>query len=138
MVPAALRRSVEATKRRAQQTVFWPGFNSDITNIVRACEACQTMLPSQQQELYLNDDNSTRPFESVSADYFTAAVKAFLVITDRLSGWPAVISCGRDTTAAATIRHFRRYFRDMGDPGSLYAFTPMEDHSSPETSSQSS
>ncbi|XP_050709713.1 uncharacterized protein LOC126994436 [Eriocheir sinensis] len=127
VVPATLRRSVlarlhdshrgaEATKRRAQQTVFWPGINSDITNVVRACDACQTMLPSQQKEPYLNDDRPTRPFESVSADHFTVAGKAFLIIADRLSGWPAVAPCGRDTTTAATIRQFRCYFRDVGVP----------------------
>ena len=41
-------RGVEATKRRARQTVWWPNINNDITNVVRSCEACQIMLPSQQ------------------------------------------------------------------------------------------
>ncbi|XP_064105993.1 uncharacterized protein LOC135215363 [Macrobrachium nipponense] len=54
VVPAALRRrtlphlqnshrGVEATKRRARQSVLWPGIDSDIANTVRACEACQTL-----------------------------------------------------------------------------------------------
>ncbi|XP_050703391.1 uncharacterized protein LOC126988980 [Eriocheir sinensis] len=74
------------------------------------------MLPSQQQEHLLCDDNPTRPFESVSADFFTAAGKHFLVVVDRLSGWPVVVTCGSDTTSAATIRYFRRLFRDLGVP----------------------
>ncbi|XP_045133033.1 uncharacterized protein LOC123517147 [Portunus trituberculatus] len=59
VVPVASRKLVlrrlhdshcraEDTKRRAQQTMFWPGINEDITNVVRACDACQTLLPSQQ------------------------------------------------------------------------------------------
>lgn len=127
VVPAALRKSVlrrlhdshrgaEATKRRAKQTVFWPGINADITNVVRACDACQTLLPSQQQEEYRNDDHPTRPFESISADFFSVAGKSFLVIVDRLSGWPVVFSCGKDTTAAATIKQFNRYFSEKGAP----------------------
>lgn len=127
VVPAALRRTVlarlhdshrgaEATKRRAQQTVFWPGINADITNTVRACEPCQVLQPSQQQEPLMNDDDPNRPFESVSADFFSVAGKSFLVIADRLSGWPVVIPCGHDTTSAATIRQFRCYFRDVGVP----------------------
>ena len=126
VVPAALRKSVlrrlhdshrgaEATKRRAKQTVFWPGINADITNVVRACDACQTLLPSQQQEEYRNDDHPRRPFESISAD-FSVAGKSFLVIVDRLSGWPVVFPCGKDTTAAATIKHFNRYFGEKGAP----------------------
>jgi len=117
VVPAALRRRVlarlhdshrgaESTKRRTRQAVYWPGIDSDITNIVRACELCQIMLPSQQQEPLLCDENPTRPFQSVSADFFTAAGKFFLIYADRLSGWPAVVPCNSDTTSAATIRHF--------------------------------
>ena len=127
VVPAALRRrtlthlhdshrGVEATKRRAKQAVFWPGIDSDIKNTVQACESCQVLQPSQQQEPLLNDDTPTRPFESVSADFFTIAGKSFLVIVDRLSGWPVVIPCKGDTTASTTARIFCRYFREVGVP----------------------
>ena len=127
VVPEALRRrtlarlhdchrGVEATKRRARQAVFWPGINSDIANTVQACEPCQIMQPSQQQEPMFNDDNPNRPFESVSADFFSVAGKSFLVITDRLSGWPVVVPCKGDTTASNTIRIFCRYFREVGVP----------------------
>ena len=127
VVPAALRRRVlsrlhdshrgtEATKRRARQVVYWPGIDSDIANVVFACEPCQMLQPSQQQEPLRCDDNPTRPFESVSADFFNVAGKAFLVIADRLSGWPVVVSCGPDTTSSATIRYFRHFFRELGVP----------------------
>ncbi|XP_037784643.1 uncharacterized protein LOC119580605 [Penaeus monodon] len=127
VVPASLRRStlarlhdchsgVEATKRRAQQTVFWPGINADIVNTVRACEPCQRLQPSQQQEPLLLEDKPTRPFMSVSADFFSVAGKHFLVYVDRLSGWPVVIPCGNNATSASTIRIFRHMFRDLGVP----------------------
>lgn len=126
VVPPALRRrtlsrlhdshrGVDATKRRAQQTVFWPGIDADITSTVRACESCQVLQPSQQQEPLLNDDHPSRPFESVSADFFTVAGKSFLVIADRLSGWPVVVPCA-DTTASRTVRMFCKYFREVGVP----------------------
>ena len=54
-------------------------------NTVRACEACQPLQPSQQREPLRNDDQPTRPFESVSADFFQVAGRSFLVIVDRLS-----------------------------------------------------
>ncbi|XP_068232095.1 uncharacterized protein [Palaemon carinicauda] len=127
IVPAALRRhtlarlhdshrGVEATKRRARQTVFWPGIDSNIANTVAACEPCQVLRPSQQQEPLHNDDHPSRPFESVSADFFQVAGKSFLVVADRLSGWPVVVPCKGDTTASSTIRHFCRYFREVGVP----------------------
>ncbi|XP_045120347.1 uncharacterized protein LOC123509838 [Portunus trituberculatus] len=127
VVPVALRRrtlarlhdshrGVEATRRRARQTVFWPGIDSDIANTVRACEPCQVLQPSQQQKPLMCDDNPSRPFESVSADFFTVAGKSFLVIADRLSGWPVVVPCGADTTATRTMQMFCRYFREVGVP----------------------
>jgi len=127
VVPTALRRrtlarlhdshrGVEATKRRAGQTVFWPGINSDIANTVQACEPCQTLQPSQQKEPLLNDDHPTRPFESVSADFLSVAGKSFLVIVDRLSDWPVVVPCKGDTTSSNTIRMFCCYFREIGVP----------------------
>lgn len=75
-------------------------------NIICACDACQTMLLSQQKEPYLKDDCLTYLFKSVLAYHFTTAGKVFLVIADRLLGWSAVVPCDRDTTAAATIRQF--------------------------------
>ncbi|XP_064100829.1 uncharacterized protein K02A2.6-like [Macrobrachium nipponense] len=109
-------RGVEATKRRAKQTVYWPGINSDIANTVHACEPCQIMQPSQQQEPWLCNENPSRPFESVSADFFSVAGKSFLVYVDRLSGWPVVVKFGTNTTAEATTRHFSHIFRDLGVP----------------------
>ncbi|XP_045132348.1 uncharacterized protein LOC123516773 [Portunus trituberculatus] len=61
-------------------------------------------------------DNPSRPFESVSADFFTVAGKSFLVTADRLLGWPVVVPCGADTTATRTIQMFCRYFREVGVP----------------------
>lgn len=107
-VPTTLRRTVlaclhdshcgaEATRRRARQTVYWPGINADITNTVCTCEPCQVLQPSQQQESLLSDDTPTKTFESVSADFFSVAGKPFIVIADHLSGWSVVILCSRDT-----------------------------------------
>ncbi|KAG0716613.1 Transposon Tf2-9 polyprotein [Chionoecetes opilio] len=101
---------------RAQQTVFWPGIDADITSTVQTCEPCQVLQPSQQQEPLLCDDRPSRPFESVSADFFSVAGKSFLVIADRLSGWAVVVPCRADTTATHTIRLFCRFFREVGVP----------------------
>ncbi|XP_050705846.1 uncharacterized protein LOC126991139 [Eriocheir sinensis] len=110
-----------AVTLRAIQTLAEP--NTQATTDDRRMEELQQAARDDEhdvaepaEEPYLNDDRPTRPFESVSADHFTVAGKAFLVIADRLSGWPAVAPCGRDTTAAATIRQFRCYFRDVGVP----------------------
>ncbi|XP_064083925.1 uncharacterized protein K02A2.6-like [Macrobrachium nipponense] len=139
VIPAALRRrtldrlhdshrGIEATRHRAMQTVFWPGINADIKSKVESCEACQQLLPSQQQEPYMCDDHPSRPFESVSADFFHVAGKSFLVIADRLSGWPVVVPCGRDITAARVTRMFCVFFREVGVPLCLRTGPPFSSH----------
>lgn len=76
-------------------------------------------MPSQQKEPLQRDPAPALPFEDVSADLFSYAGKSFLVYTDRLSGWPAIIDYTRDTTARATIHCFRMFFRDLGVPKRL-------------------
>ncbi|XP_042891228.1 uncharacterized protein K02A2.6-like [Penaeus japonicus] len=104
VIPIALRRRIltrlhdshcgfKATKR-ARQTVYWPGIDTDILNTIRACEPCQILQPNQQQEPLASDDHPNRPFLSVSADFFSVAGKHFLVYVDRFSNWPVVIQCG--------------------------------------------
>ena len=57
VVPKAARREVlarlhdshqgvERTKRRARQSVYWPGINNDISTTVASCDKCQELLPS--------------------------------------------------------------------------------------------
>ena len=40
-------------KRRARNTVYWPKIDENIEKVVRECEACQTRLPSQQNEAFM-------------------------------------------------------------------------------------
>lgn len=79
----------------------------------------QALQPSLQKEPLLNDDNPTRLFESVSANFFTVTGKP-LLITDRLSGWPMVVPCRGDITSITTIRYFCRYFREVCVPLCLW------------------
>lgn len=107
-------RGVVATKCRVSQAVFWPGIDSDTTSTIQSCESCQALQLSQLKEPLLCDDNPICPFESVSADFFVVMGKSFLVIVDRMSGWPVVVPCHSGTTTSTTIRMFCRYFREVG------------------------
>ena len=101
VIPKAMRKDVlshlhsshqgiERTKRRARETVYWPGFSSDVTNTVQACEPCQLHLPSLQKETFMHDPLPTKPFIDMSADLFSSGGYNYLVLVDRYSGWPTV------------------------------------------------
>ncbi|XP_064084130.1 uncharacterized protein K02A2.6-like [Macrobrachium nipponense] len=103
VIPAALRRrtldrlhdshrGIEATRRRAMQTVFWPGINADIKSKVESCEACQQPAPLvSNKNLTCVTTIHPGPSKVCPADFFHVAGKSFLVIADRLSGWPVVV-----------------------------------------------
>ena len=108
-------QGIERTKRRVQQTVYWPGIN-DIQNVVEACNACQKNLPSLQKELMMSDSPPSRPFEDVSADLFCYAGKSYMVYVDCLSGWIKIAKFRQDPSAQQVISTIRRYFIDAGVP----------------------
>jgi transposase InsO family protein len=115
----ASHQGVERTRRRARQTVFWPGINADIASTVGACEACQRYIPSQAHEEMLFEDPPTRVFEDVSADLFEFEGRHYLVCADRLSGWPTVQFLNTSTTSKDVMAAFTTWFRDMGVPTRL-------------------
>jgi hypothetical protein len=82
----SLHKEIVRTKRRAQQTVYWPRISNDIMML----DICQERLPSQAQEPLLADPLPSYVFEDVSADLFQQLSLHLLVYADRLSGWLVV------------------------------------------------
>ena len=112
-------RGIEATKRRASQTVWWPSIANDIVTTVEACHNCQVLQPSQQREPLSCDTTPTRPFESVSADLFSLNGKTYLIYADRYSGWSEVHEYAKDATSKTTMKAFRKFFANLGVPSRL-------------------
>ena len=112
-------QGIEKTKRRARQTVFWPGISKDITDMVKSCEQCAQYRPSNPQEPLIQDDSPSRPFEMATTDFFSAGTKKYLVYADRYSGFPMVAWFDKEPTARQTISRLRRWFSLMGAPNVL-------------------
>ena len=131
VIPTDLRRSVlerlhdshqgvERTKRRARLSVYWPGIDRDITNIVSACAQCRQRAASHAREpMWQEDCEPSRVFEVVSTDYFHAGGRTYLVYVDRLSGWPYVTVCPRTASADHLTRELRMLFSQTGVPSVL-------------------
>ena len=128
VVPASLRREIlrelhashqglEKTKRRARMCIYWPGLNSDITNIIDSCEACQSVKPSLQKEPLVQTEVPEWVFQDVSSDLFSHAGRHYMVYVDRLSGWPIVAFFGKhEPNTTKIIRKLEKYFVDLGVP----------------------
>ena len=112
----ASHQGIERTLRRARQSVWWPGITGDIKSTVESCDQCQLYKPSQQRETMKTDPQPTRVFEEIGADFFETKGQHYLVVVDRLSGFPLVYPFSSPPTSKSTIAKFVWHFAHYGVP----------------------
>ena len=106
-------------KALARLHVWWPTLDTDIEQLVRSCEICQTSYgkaPSTTDNPWIWPH---RPWQRVHVDYcgpFQGG--SFLVIIDAKSKWLEVLRMS-STTAEATINALRTVFATHGLPEEL-------------------
>ena len=76
---------LESTLRFSRETVFWPGLNSELKEMIQRCEVCCSMQTKQQKEPLQPHPVPERPWEVVGADLFELNGQTFLVTVDYLS-----------------------------------------------------
>eukprot|EP00111_Clytia_hemisphaerica_P012078 TCONS_00035495-protein len=86
-------QGVSSMEARAREIVFWPGYTKDITDTGNSCTDCIKTAPSQAQLPPAPPQIPSTPFESTVADFFDLDGQHYLVVADRLSGWPEVFKC---------------------------------------------
>ena len=86
----AAHQGVSAMEARARTIVFWPGLTTDIDNARANCRDCITNAPSQARLPPAPYDPPTTPFEKIVSDFLECGSHHYLVVADRLSGWPEV------------------------------------------------
>ena len=73
----AAHQGVTSMKKRANDTVYWPGMNKDLKNIRENCHYCNTVAPRfSKQPLMLTPDPKF-PFQQVAGDFFNSSNAAF-------------------------------------------------------------
>ena len=112
-------QGIEGTRRRARQSVYWPGINSDISSTVGACTECQQYLPSQPREPMCSEKVPSSPFVEVSTDLFSESGQSFLVLVDIFTGWPLVHRWYNDPTSRQVINVLKHWFSSTGIPTRL-------------------
>ena len=72
------------TKQRARLSVYWPGIDNDIDNVILSCQQCQDHLPSNPKEPLTQKPKPDRPFQEIALDLCSHAGHAYLIIVDLL------------------------------------------------------
>jgi len=125
VVPETARRSlmkflhiphagVAKTVASAKRGFYWPTMNNDIGEVVRNCEVCTKLKPSQRQEP-MRECTASHPMQKLGVDLFHENGKNYMVVVDRFSGFPWVTRLTQVDTSAVTGK-LQQIFNDFGYP----------------------
>jgi hypothetical protein len=106
---------ISKTREQARQLYYWPGMSNDVRQMVEACEVCLAALPSQTEEPFVEREEPDMPMMSVGVDLCEYAGQMWLVMVDRLSGFPFATKLRRTATSDIT-RELLKWFYDWGFP----------------------
>ena len=84
-----------------------------------SCRTCHRNAPSQAKMPPVEPDLPKTPFEKICGDYFQLGANNYLVVVDRLSGWPEVVqvkSGSSSSGAKGLCNALRRIFATFGVP----------------------
>ena len=93
LIPASMRQKVLAnlheshqgamqTKERARLSLYWPGIDNNIDNVILLCKKCQDHLPSNCKEPIMSKPKPSQPFQEITVDF------AAMVDSNSLSWMP--------------------------------------------------
>ena len=109
------------TKQRTRLTVYWPGLDNDIDNMVSQCTQCQTHLPSHPKEPLTCKPRPQRPFQEVAADFCYHAGRCYLVVVDCFTDWPTLVPLSKSTGATDLIAAARELFSRTAVPDTFWS-----------------
>ena len=126
MIPESLRpdiisqlhqghQGIEKTRSLARESVYWPNINKDIEQMVKACEICQKLQPSNQKEPLKPHDIPSTPWTKLASDLFTIEGEDFLLVTDYHSKYPVVTNLS-NTKCETVAKAISSTFSLFGPP----------------------
>jgi len=131
VIPAEMRKSIleqlhmshqgiVRTKQRARNTLYWPGMDNDIENLIAACSQCQDYLQSNSKEPLQLKPKPARPFQEVAVDFCYHAGRHYLVWVDCYSDWPIIAPMGRDITTKHLLATLVEIFSQTAVPDIMW------------------
>ena len=73
---------IQSCLRRARETVYWPGMNSDLTDHISKCDFCSSYQSSQAREPLVSHEVVDRPWQKIGVDVFTLGGTNYLCVVD--------------------------------------------------------
>ena len=126
VIPKSLRRKmttkchaghlgINASLRRARDTIFWPGMSTEVRDFVETCGICSSMPVKLSPEPVISREIPERPWQRVGSDIMTFESKNYLITTDPHSSF-FEIDLLQDLHAETVIHKLKKNFARHGIP----------------------
>ena len=103
------------TKWTARDSVYWPGVDAEIDELVLNCELCQIYRNLQPSESEIKHEIPDTPWAKVGMDLFSMESKDYLIIVDYTTNYFDISQLPDKKSSTATI-HANRIFSRYGIP----------------------
>ena len=77
-------------KLRARDSVFWPGINKDIEDLVKTCNSCQENARRNNKDPVIPRELPMTPWSTLEIDLFMLDGHTFLLVVEVTSRFPVV------------------------------------------------
>ena len=100
---------------RADLAVYWPNMHQDLVQVRNECATCRQHALSNPNLPPHDQPDLEFPFQQVCADYMSLNGIPYLVVVDRLTGWPNVLRAkNNEGGSAGLIKCLRELFCTFG------------------------
>ena len=129
LVPTSMRKEmlqsihqghmgIEKSKRRARDVLYWPGMNSQISDIISRCTTCLEHQRQNTKEPMIPSRIPSKPWEMVATDLFTWDKSEYLIVVDYHSRYFEVAKLP-DTKSTTVITYSKSIFATHGIPSEV-------------------
>ena len=93
LVPSSIRKEllqrihqghmgIKKSKRRARDVLYWPGTNSQISDMISRCNICLEHQRQSTKEAIISSRVPSKPWEIVATDLLTRVKSEYLLVVD--------------------------------------------------------
>ncbi|UYV65033.1 K02A2.6-like, partial [Cordylochernes scorpioides] len=114
----ASHQGINNTIALAKRSIYWPGMNKEIEELINNCSICQQTSRANPKEPMLPHQVPDYPWQKVGIDIFQLESSKYLLIVDYFSKYPEIYQL-QDMTTDTIIRRLKRTFSNFGIPETL-------------------
>ena len=108
-------------KTRAKETVYWPGINEQLEQLILNCQLCLKHSRSKNKDMphtALGHEVPPVPWSKVATDIFHYETQSYLLLVNYTSRFPIVQKL-KSMSAQHVAKHFKSIFSEYGWPDTL-------------------